>query len=80
IGMLLVLPVLGVIVRYGFVAGIVTFGVHFLTKNVPLSLDGSRLYFADGIAIAAIVTALAVAGFVLARAREPFFGGLIKMD
>jgi hypothetical protein len=77
-GILLVVPVLWVIVRFGFVAGVVAFIAHFVTKDVPMTLDSSRLYFNDGLLAAVIVTAMAAVGFVLARAREPIFGNVIK--
>jgi serine/threonine-protein kinase len=80
LGVLLVVPVLWAIVRFGFVAGIVAFSVHFLTKDVPMTLDTSRLYFTDGLTVAILVTLAAGIGVVLARAREPVFGAMIKGD
>jgi hypothetical protein len=80
LGVLLVVPVLWVIVRFGFVAGIVAFTAHFLTKDVPMTLDTSRLYFTDGLTVAILVTVAAGIGVVLARAREPIFGAMIKGD
>jgi hypothetical protein len=78
LGVLLVVPVLWVIVRFGFVAGIVAFTVHFLTKDVPTTLDTSRIYFPEGLTVAVLVIVMASAGFVLSRAREPIFGTVIK--
>ena len=78
IGVLLVLPILWAIVRFGFVAGMVTFTVHFLTKDFPMTMDSSKVYFNDGLVAAVIVAVIAIAGFVLARAREPIFGKVIK--
>ena len=78
LGVLLVVPVLWVIVRFGFVAGIVAFTVHFLTKDVPMTLDTSRIYFPEGLTVAVLVIVMASAGFVLSRAREPIFGTVIK--
>jgi hypothetical protein len=80
IGVLLVVPVLWAIVRFGFVAGVVAFTVHFLTKDFPMTLDTSKLYFNDGLIIAVLVTAMAATGFVLARAREPVFGKVIRNE
>jgi hypothetical protein len=79
-GVLLVIPILWVIVRFGFVAGIATFTVHFITMGIPLTLDSSRWYFSEGLTAAVLVTAIASIGFVLARAREPIFGNVIKAD
>ena len=80
IGVLLVVPVIWTIFRFGLVAGTVAFLVHFLTKDMPVTLDPSRLYFTEAILTAALVTAMAIAGFVLARAREPILGTVIKAD
>ena len=80
LGVLLVVPVLWAIVRFGFVAGIVAFAVHFLTKDVPMTLDTARLYFTDGLTVAMLVTVATGIGVVLARAREPIFGTVIKAD
>jgi hypothetical protein len=60
------------------VAGIVAFTVHFLTKDVPMTLDTSRIYFPEGLTVAVLVIVMASAGFVLSRAREPIFGTVIK--
>ena len=78
IGALLVVPVLWVIVRFGFVAGTAAFLVHFLTKDMPMTLDPSRLYFSEGLTTALVVVVISSVGFVLARAREPLFGKVIK--
>jgi hypothetical protein len=80
IGVLLVVPILGVIVRYGFVAGTAGFFVHFVTKDLPTSLDPSRFFFGAGVAVAVVIVLVAVTGFVLARGREPVFGGMIRAD
>jgi serine/threonine-protein kinase len=77
LGVMLVVPVLWAIVRFGFVAGIVAFTVHFLTKDVPMTLDSSRLYFTDGLTVAVLVIVATGIGVVLARAREPLFGAVI---
>ena len=78
LGILLVIPVLWTIVRFGFVAGTVSFLVHFLTKDMPMTLDPSRLYFSESLTTAMLVVVIACAGFVLARAREPIFGAVIQ--
>jgi hypothetical protein len=80
IGVLLVVPVLFAIIRFGFVAGMVAFTVHFLTKDVPMTLDTSRLYFTGGLTVAVLVIVATGIGFVLARAREPVFGTVIKAE
>ncbi len=80
IGVLLVVPVLWAIIRFGFVAGMVAFTVHFLTKDVPMTLDTSRLYFTGGFTIALLVIVAAGIGVVLARAREPIFGAVIRTE
>ncbi len=74
IGVVLVLLVLVPIVRWGFVAGTVAFFVHFLTKDLPATLDPDRLYFGVGMTSAFIAAGIAVAGFWLARAGQPLFG------
>ena len=58
----------------------VTFTVHFLTKDVPMTLDSSRLYFTGGLTVAILVIVATGVGVVLARAREPVFGAVIKGD
>ncbi|HUR20766.1 MAG TPA: hypothetical protein VMZ90_08150, partial [Vicinamibacterales bacterium] len=78
IGVLLVVPVLSAIIRFGFVAGIVAFAVHFLTKDMPMTLDTSRLYFNSGLTVAVLVIVATGMGVALARAREPIFGAVIK--
>jgi hypothetical protein len=79
-GVALVVPVLGVTVRYGIVAGAAAFLAHFLTLTLPLTLDPSRLWFGWSIGVLALVFAMAIAGVVLARGREPLFGRLIADD
>ncbi len=69
-GAVLVGIVLGSIVRWGFVAGTVSFFVHFLTLRVPGSLDPTRLHFQVGLIAAAIALGVALAGLALAR-RQP---------
>ena len=80
IGVLLVVPILWTIIRFGFVAGMVSFTVHFMTKDVPMTLDSSRIYFNDGLIAAVLVTTIVVVGFALARAREPIFGKVIQAE
>ena len=77
IGVLLVLPMLLVIIRYGFVAGAVAFAIHFFTKDLPTTLDTARPYFTTGLAIIVLTLACAIVGFVLARGRAPLFGKLL---
>ena len=60
--------------------GIVAFTVHFLTKDVHVTLDTARIDFTAGLLVAAIVILAAGGGFVLARAREPVFGSLVRVD
>ena len=74
----LVLIVLGVITRWGIVAGAVSFFVHFLTWTFPMTLDASRFFFPTSVSVLVTVAGLAVAGVVLARAREPLLGRLIN--
>lgn len=69
IGTLLVTPVLFAIVRYGFVAGFIAFFVHFLTKDMPATLDPSRPYFGLSAAVVGVVLAALIGGAALARGR-----------
>jgi serine/threonine-protein kinase len=66
-GTLLVLLILGVLFRFGFVAGFVGFLVHFWTLGTPLTLDPSRQYFGASAVAMAIVAAAIVGGLVLTR-------------
>jgi serine/threonine-protein kinase len=70
LGALLVIPVLFAIVRFGFVAGFVAFFVHFLTKDVPTTLDPSRPYFGISAVVVAMVVAAGLVGVALAQGRR----------
>jgi serine/threonine-protein kinase len=75
-GVVLAGLVLAVILRFGLVAGAVTFFVHLLTKDLPLTLDTSAFYFGTSVFVMAVVMAVAVLGFVWSRADQPWFGRL----
>jgi hypothetical protein len=77
VGALLVAIILGVILRFGLFAGMVTFFCHLLTKDLPMTLDGSALYFTTSALAIALVLGMSVLGFVLARANQPLFGRLV---
>jgi len=62
---------LGVILRFGFVAGVTTFFVHLVSKNTPMTTDPSLFYFPATLSVLLIDGSIAVGGFVLARARQP---------
>jgi serine/threonine-protein kinase len=70
-GAALVTILLGVIIRFGLFAGAVTFATHFITTNMPLTLDTSRPYFAVGAMAAVIVVATAAAGAAMALGSAP---------
>jgi serine/threonine-protein kinase len=74
-GALLVFLILGVLFRFGLVAGIVGFTAHFWTFGVPLTLDPSRQYFSQSVLAVAIISVLAAAGILLIRGRASAHAG-----
>lgn len=74
-GAMLVALILGVLFRYGLVAGIVGFATHFWTYGVPLTLDPSRQYFAAGAFALGIVAALVICGVALTRTHKTAYAG-----
>jgi serine/threonine-protein kinase len=74
IGAVIVLIVLGTIFRFGLVAGVVAFFTHFVTKDVPLTLDPGKPYFEQSLFLVVLFLGMAATGFVLARSNEPLLG------
>ena len=66
-GIALVAAILGVIVRFGLVAGIAAFFTHFWTFGMPITFTTSRQYFQTSLFVLGIVVAMAAAGLVLSR-------------
>jgi hypothetical protein len=62
-----------VIFRFGLLATIVASFVVGIA-NLPFTLDPSKIYAGPSWLAMAVVTALAIVGFWLARAGEPLFG------
>jgi serine/threonine-protein kinase len=69
-GVILVFIILGVIFRFGLFAGIVGFFCHFWTWGVAITLDPARPYFETSIVALALVAAIAITGFTLARSAH----------
>jgi hypothetical protein len=69
-GLLLVLIILGVIFRLGLFAGVVGFCAHFWTWGIVTTMNGDKPYFDTGLVTLALVTGVAIAGFVLVQRRE----------
>lgn len=55
-------------------AGVITFFTHFVTKDVPLTLDPAKPYFEQSAFLVVLLISMAAAGFVLARSKEPLLG------
>ena len=66
-GLALVAAILGVIIRFGLVAGLCAFFTHFWTFGMPITLNGSRQYFQTSLFAMGLIAAMAVVGFMLAR-------------
>jgi hypothetical protein len=79
-GVLLCVVLLLTALRLGLFATVVAFTTHFMTNNIAMTLDSSTLYFPQGLAIAALMAAIAAAGLYLSRAGEPVFGRLLAED
>jgi hypothetical protein len=63
-----------VVLRIGLFAGCTMYFVRTFLERVPFTLDANRFYASEAWLSMAIVMALAVVGFWLARAEEPIFG------
>jgi hypothetical protein len=59
-----------VLFRFGLFAGIVGFFCHFWTWGVAITLDPARPYFETSIVALALVAAIAITGFTLARSAH----------
>lgn len=66
-GVALVAAILGVIIRFGLFAGIVSFTTHFWTFGMPLTLSASRLYFQTSLFALGLIVLTALVGLILAR-------------
>jgi hypothetical protein len=79
-GVLLCVVLLSCVLRYGLFATVVAFFAHFATLNIAMTLDASKLYFPQGLAVMALLAIVGVAGVYLARAGEPLFGKVLAED
>jgi hypothetical protein len=79
-GVALCVVLLVVALRYGLVATVVAFFAHFMTTNLPMTLDPSALYFGQGLVVMALILTIAIFGFYLARAGDPLFGKVLADD
>ena len=69
-GVLLVAAILGVIIRFGLLAGMVAFFTHFWTFNMPITLSAAQPYFQTSLFALGLVAAMAIAGVWLARTPD----------
>ena len=67
-----------VVLRFGLLACIASFFVYLTVWYVPITLDATRPFFGTGLAVLAVVAAVPVIGYYLARAGEPLFGKVIE--
>lgn len=79
-GVSLCVVLLVVALRYGLFATVVAFFAHFMSNNIPTTLDPSALYFAHGLVVMSLLGAIALFGFYLARAGDPLFGNVLADD
>jgi serine/threonine-protein kinase len=79
-GVLLCVVLLSIVLRYGLFATVVAFFAHFVTNNIAMTLDSSKLYFPHGLAVIALLAVVGAAGVYLARAGEPLFGKVLADD
>jgi hypothetical protein len=63
-----------VMLRFGLLATITFFGVHYLLNSAVLTLDPSRWFFPTSTTLLLIVSALALYGFYASRGGEPILG------
>jgi len=63
-----------VVVRLGVLVLLVGFLVTFLLTQAPLTADPGRWYFGTSTMLVLFCGAIAICGFVWARAGEPLFG------
>jgi len=70
-GLLLVVIVLGVILRFGLVAGVAAFVAHFTTIAAPLTLKTTSTYFGVSLTTMLVLAGIAAFGYHLARAESP---------
>jgi hypothetical protein len=63
-----------VVLRIGLFAGCTMYFVRTFLERVPFTLDSNQFYASEAWLSMAIVMALALVGFWLARAEEPLFG------
>jgi len=73
-GALLSIIGFAVALRYGLLAIVVTFVVHLVLLDAPLTLHVGRWYGSSAAAALVLVGALAVYGFYASRAGQPLFG------
>ena len=67
-----------VVLRFGLLACIASFFVYLTVWYVPVTFDATRPFFGIGLFVLAVVAAVPVIGYYLARAGEPLFGKVIE--
>jgi serine/threonine-protein kinase len=67
-----------VVLRFGLLASIASFFVYLTVWYVPITFDTTRPFFGAGLFVVAVVAAVPVIGYYLARAGEPLFGKVIE--
>lgn len=73
-------PLVGVLVRFGLLAGAVAFFVNQVLNDAPLTLDFSRPYVSGAMIPTIFVIGLAAFGFYAARGSRPLFGHLLQTE
>jgi hypothetical protein len=66
--------ILGVLLRFGLLAIIVTFYTFMAMGALPLTTDLARLYASSSVLLMVAITAVAAYGFYTSRGNEPLFG------
>jgi hypothetical protein len=66
--------ILGVLLRYGLLAIIVTFYTFMVVEALPLTTDLSRPYASSSVLVMIAIMAVAAYGFYASRGDEPLFG------
>ena len=68
----LTMLVVGIILRYGLLAAVALYYVHILTTTLPVTLDGTKVYFGSAMVTMGAVALLVVAAIWMARGGEGF--------
>jgi hypothetical protein len=67
---------LGVLIRFGFLAATITFLARFLASNAPLTLDTHQWYFENGLFVMAFLLCIATYGCCVSLGGRSFLRGL----